>query len=177
MQQPIPVTGQPDNPSVEDSAPTKRPWRRYEGPPGTYQSWYYQQNKERKREYLARWRVENSEHDRARNRRKGLTWRFRQKVQVFQMISGQAIPACAECGEQDTRVLSVNHLNGDGRHDVKAFQKFYMAIISGERKTDDLNVLCYNCNIRYEFTLGRRALPETWAEMLQEMARDFDGQA
>ncbi len=68
---------------------------------------------------------------------------------------------CENCGEKDIRVLQINHLKGGGSEERKgknrkrSSHKFYRDIVIGKRKLDDLNILCSNCNIIYEYERGR----------------------
>lgn len=65
--------------------------------------------------------------------------------------------ACVSCGTTDWRVLQVNHINGNGRLEAKGTgANFHLRILRGERATDDLDLRCANCNILYEYELGRR---------------------
>lgn len=66
---------------------------------------------------------------------------------------------CLECGNDDRRVLQINHLDGnDGktRREPKDGSNFCVAILKGQRSTKDLNLLCANCNQIYEYKVGRR---------------------
>lgn len=56
------------------------------------------------------------------------------------------------CGATDLRILTLNHKNGDGHSDSN---HIYRDIVSGRRKTDDLDVRCMNDNILYEYEMGR----------------------
>ena len=68
---------------------------------------------------------------------------------------------CERCGITDIRLLNINHIDGGGRKELDEVYggwilKFYRDIARGNRKTDDLNVLCANHNILYEYEVGRR---------------------
>ena len=57
---------------------------------------------------------------------------------------------CAECGCDDIRILEINHINADGKTDRKTWKsgpQLHLAIINGQRGTNDLNILCKACNI------------------------------
>lgn len=75
------------------------------------------------------------------------------KRKVVELLGGK----CKGCGNTDIRVLQINHLNGGGRKEV-AGPLFYARILSGERAIDDLDLRCANCNIIYEYEVGRRAV-------------------
>jgi len=42
-------------------------------------------------------------------------------------------------------------------------------ILNGGRDVSDLEVLCFNCNIRYEYVRGRSRLPSNWEEVLARL--------
>ncbi|HUS04143.1 MAG TPA: hypothetical protein VMY79_01230 [Dehalococcoidia bacterium] len=99
---------------------------------------------------------------------------LRIKIRALQMISKETIPTCQRCGETDIRLLTINHLNGDGNKENRKnrFNFFIKRIVRGERSTDDLNVLCYNHNAEYEYIRGRRHLPTNWLEVYKEVTDD-----
>lgn len=73
-------------------------------------------------------------------------------LRALRKVAGSEIPIC-RCGCDDPRVLEINHKNGDGWRErrKKGFksQTFCLQIISGERTTDDLEVVCKVCNIAH----------------------------
>lgn len=69
------------------------------------------------------------------------------KLKTLQKISKQKRPQCANCGCGDIRFLEINHINGGGRKEYKKIKtSFYNYILNGNRKINDLNVLCKVCN-------------------------------
>jgi len=77
------------------------------------------------------------------------------RLAVIKLLGG----CCADCGNTDPRVLQINHINGDSKKDRERYsnnQGLYKAILCGERPIDDLNLLCANCNILYDYDTGRR---------------------
>ena len=80
--------------------------------------------------------------------------RWKDKLGVISLLGGK----CVGCGISDPRLLQVNHVNGGGLQEVKGLttHQFYRKILKGERKTDDLNLLCANCNVLYEYERGKR---------------------
>lgn len=73
--------------------------------------------------------------------------RVLQRKRVLFKVSGSIAPVCVRCGCDDTRLLEINHKNGGGGREMKAKGvEFYRSIISGERPTDDLEILCRPCN-------------------------------
>jgi hypothetical protein len=65
---------------------------------------------------------------------------------------------CVNCGNTDIRVLQVNHKKGGGTKDFKAVSAYriYKEIVEGKRPKEDYDVRCANCNILYEYEVGRR---------------------
>lgn len=81
---------------------------------------------------------------------------------------------CRRCGETDLRVLQINHKNGGGSNDFKQPHgrgrisvQLYCAILNGTRLTDDLETLCANCNIIYEYERGYRTITLGFNEIKQ----------
>ena len=63
---------------------------------------------------------------------------------------------CEKCGNEDTRVLQVNHLRGGGGKEWQSnHRQLYKAIVEGSRCTNDLNILCVNCNTLYSYERNR----------------------
>lgn len=73
---------------------------------------------------------------------------------------------CANCEETDIRVLQIAHkgtesLGNSKKRGIKHIGVYlYKKIISGEVSNDEVELLCSNCNILYEFEIGRRNFPE-----------------
>jgi hypothetical protein len=121
-----------------------------------YSKWYYQKPNSRKKqlERMHQFHLKNIEAEKAYGKIRSA----KIKLVVFQKISGQEKPICSNCGCSDIRCLEVNHKNGGGNKEYRAYgtmlngiwhsggAKFYRAIYKGDRKTDDLNVLCRVCN-------------------------------
>lgn len=77
------------------------------------------------------------------------------KLKLITLFGGK----CAECNITDWRVLELNHLNGNRKDDIekyKSLAKLYRAVLNGERTTEDLNLLCANCNVIHEYKTGNR---------------------
>lgn len=84
---------------------------------------------------------------------------WRQRIKVLRILGGK----CRRCGNEDWRVLQINHKNGGG-HEERSSRgmsgaALVRAILNG-RKTDDLDVLCANCNVIHEYERGRLQLPK-----------------
>mgnify|MGYP001563907046 CR=1 FL=1 len=74
--------------------------------------------------------------------------RIKYKLKAIQLV-GKGVLACKRCGCADLRVLEINHKNLNGRRELKLIgsgMTFYRKIITGIRKTDDLELLCKVCN-------------------------------
>lgn len=94
--------------------------------------------------HMKKWRSDNKE---TTNRRYHIV-----RKTIFIMMGSK----CNKCGNTDLRVLQINHINGDGRIELKNNANFYRDIYTGKRKIDDLELLCANCNILFEYERGRR---------------------
>ncbi len=111
---------------------------------------YYEQFSNRVRENTRNWQRKNPE------KVSYLQWkrRWQDKLDVVFMLGGR----CEKCGETDIRVLQVNHKNGGGGKEIRGVgssNNMYRLIKKG-RDISDLNILCANCNLRYEYTRGMR---------------------
>jgi hypothetical protein len=93
--------------------------------------------------------------------------RFINKMKALQLVSGKHIPECCICGIKDPRLLSINHINGDGHKDSKKYGNMAVAVNKG-RDTSDLDVRCHNCNILYEYICDRRG-PKNWEELYNKI--------
>lgn len=113
-------------------------WR--EAHPITQREWYVNRS-----DTYKRWR----EASRIQNAGKRAT--------VIALLGGK----CSECGVGDLRVLQINHIESNGQTDFEKYNRgssLCRAILKGERDTEDLNLLCANCNQIYEYKLGRRSV-------------------
>lgn len=135
---------------------------KYIGPKDEYQKWYYILHKDHKNENSKKWRINNYEKDKIRNSIKGRKTRFNDKLNALKLVSNTDHPKCCICGIDDIRLLTINHLNGDGcierKNNKYRVSRIYRDIKNG-RTTSDLDVRCYNCNIIYEYETGNRKLP------------------
>jgi 5-methylcytosine-specific restriction endonuclease McrA len=88
------------------------------------------------------------------NSKKSREYYVKRRKKVIAILGGK----CVRCGIDDWRVLQINHLNGGGTKELKSNypEKMYIDIINGNRKTDDLDLRCANCNILYEYERGVR---------------------
>jgi len=92
-----------------------------------------------------------------------------EKYRALKAVSKTDAVECGVCKEKDIRVLTINHIGGGGREENGEFGFLRKRILSGERSVDDLEVLCFNCNIRYEYVRGRARLPSNWEEVLEKL--------
>ena len=74
---------------------------------------------------------------------------------------------CIKCGETDIRVLQIAHKGTKPLGSVRKRNNtknagiyLYKRIISGEVSNNEVELLCSNCNILYEFEIGRRIFPK-----------------
>ena len=112
---------------------------------------YNQEHKEEQRAYKKKYYQEHREEVNLKDRIKG----WDRKLKVIEILGGR----CRNCGITDARVLQINHINGGGNKEYIAHRTtstFYNRILSGERDTKDLELLCANCNILYEYERGQR---------------------
>lgn len=73
----------------------------------------------------------------------------KRRLFALQRIAGSEKPICVYCGCDDIRFLEINHKNGGGSKEFKKGRNsanFLWAIVTGRRKTDDLEVACRVCN-------------------------------
>ena len=95
-----------------------------------------------------------------------------ERILVLQKVCGQKRPACVGCGCLDVFVLTINHKNGGGRKDAGSNPRaLRLAILSGKRPVEDLDVRCHNCNILYEYERGYRKVPRGAYELICAMTR------
>lgn len=78
------------------------------------------------------------------------------KHEVIQYLGGN----CVRCGNDDYRVLQLNHLNGGGcrENGEKGSYRIRKEILMGLRK-HEFDLRCANCNIIYEYERGARTVP------------------
>lgn len=72
----------------------------------------------------------------------------RNRRRVITYLGGK----CAKCGNNDWRVLEIDHKNNDGNRERLASDSWHRLILSGRRDINDLQLLCGNCHNlkRYE---------------------------
>jgi hypothetical protein len=82
---------------------------------------------------------------------KRYAWNIKRKA--IAMLGGR----CVKCGLTDIRLLTVNHKNGGGNKERQLYrsQHLFREIAFGRRKIDDLDLRCFNCNVLYEYEVGR----------------------
>lgn len=120
-------------------------------------------NPENQRRRTARWRLRNPEYGQRKYRENISQFKERARISLWNVKSRAFLilgGKCACCGNDDIRVLQVNHKNGGGTQEKRHGAEMYKAIIDGIRLTDDLDLRCANCNLIYEYERGKRSLPE-----------------
>lgn len=111
--------------------------------------------KERARRYHQRPEVRERELEQGKKRR------MEQRLKVIELFGGK----CIYCGCDNYRALEVNHRNGGGVKERKNLNGgiFYKKILTGERKTDDLELTCRVCNANhYLRSIGVDGLKVIW---------------
>lgn len=74
---------------------------------------------------------------------------------------------CIYCGCDIPEALEINHKNGGGSVDInprkrnRSSRQFYLDILSGRRKTDDLELTCRVCN-SVHYLVELKGLGEHW---------------
>ena len=112
---------------------------------------YYQEHKEQAKEYYQNNKkkiLEDCKKYRQKNKDHCKKYHEQRRLEVLNIISG-GNPHCIRCGCDDIRLLEINHKNGGGQKEIqrgKLSTKFYNDIRKGERKTNDLEILCRICN-------------------------------
>lgn len=96
---------------------------------------YYQAHKEECKAWLKKYRHENGEKTRA--------WKRKWRDLAFEILG----KSCIQCGLSDTRILHIDHVNGDGHVDrkkgIRGYKMWYQQI---EQDPDRFQVLCPNCH-------------------------------
>jgi len=104
---------------------------------------HYLENKKHYDEYRKKWAREHIE-SRRETARKSVR---KARIRALEMIA-RGKPVCGNCGCDDVRLLEINHINGGGFQEWKKCpgSRFIDKINRGDRKIDDLNILCRVCN-------------------------------
>lgn len=79
-------------------------------------------------------------------------YRLLLKHQVIEKYGGK----CNCCGETEILFLTIDHINNDGSIDRKSnssTNSFYLRLKKSEKR-DDLQVLCFNCNLGKQLNFG-----------------------
>jgi hypothetical protein len=104
-------------------------------------------------------KASNARRDPAPGRARSLSKYWQMRHEIFTRLDGQ----CIVCGANDRRVLQLNHKHGGGGGDNRAGRGgvyLLRRLLSGERDLGDFDLRCANCNILYEYEMGRRTYQE-----------------
>jgi hypothetical protein len=104
---------------------------------------YYNDNKEKVLQYHKKY------YDKTKIERKSEHRNL--KIKAFNKIAEfhDTTIKCWRCGETRLWVITIGHINQDGKEDrkiSKSMVNFYRRIIKGEREIDDLQLECADCN-------------------------------
>jgi len=101
---------------------------------------YREKNREVVRERVKRSRSNPGaiEKQRERERQQNQTWR----VRALMFHGG----LCTECGVNDMRVLTLDHVNGDGYSKRAEGLRSIRAFMDAVKNPEGYQVLCHNCN-------------------------------
>lgn len=108
---------------------------------------YYQTHKAERRAYNDAYDQAHKEEREAYHKQ----WRQELKLAVLTYYSIQDYPICARCGEKDTDVLCIDHINGGGGKHVREINKAGNTFYGWLRKNnypEGFQVLCANCNLK-----------------------------
>lgn len=101
------------------------------------------EQKEKRKDYLRKWRQENSEEFKAQKRRQYLVLRSK----IFDHYGW----SCRCCGESESEFLTIDHINGGGnQHKISGKMgrgggRFYSWLIRNDFPKE-FQTLCMNCN-------------------------------
>lgn len=78
----------------------------------------------------------------------------RLRIKALSVVANGQPLRCNRCGCSKIEALAINHTNGDGAEERKQLgayrtggcAAFFRLIVSGKRRTDDLEVTCELCN-------------------------------
>ena len=112
-------------------------------------------NTKEKNEYLKKYRQE--ERNKENRRKASRKWQRNHTAKIRPMCFKAYIgdpPKCMCCGETTMEFLSLDHINGGGKHHRKAINKvgngFYDWVVKNNFP-EGLQVLCHNCNLAKGF--------------------------
>lgn len=102
--------------------------------------------------YLKAWRKRNRDKTRSNWSR----WYYKIRKSALNIISNNQL-FCIQCGDNDYASLEINHKYGGGKKEFASYKSpiyFYRDVVKGQRKTDDLEILCRKCNIKHAIEKG-----------------------
>lgn len=99
-------------------------------------------------------------------------YHWKMKLRAILVLGGK----CVICGEDDLRILTVNHLNGhtgprSGPWGIwRDSISLYARIANGSVSRNNLEVRCNNCNQVYEYERGMKYFPPGLPTSVQDVA-------
>lgn len=103
-------------------------------------------DKNRRREYLRKYRKIWEEKNPERTKKKYLKYHANLRKKAINILGG---PKCSNCGCTVFEILEINHLNGGGRKEArsgKATFSYLRDIIHGRVDVKKYDILCRVCN-------------------------------
>ena len=71
------------------------------------------------------------------------------------LIVGEGELKCCRCGCDELQLLEINHIDGyDKQEKARSGLNLWRVIVRGNRKVNDLNILCKACNILHYIKLN-----------------------
>jgi len=118
-----------------------------------------QYNREYSREYMKKWRANNPDKQKARDK----TYRQKLRADVMIILGGKH---CSDCGCDVDGILEINHKDGGGRQETKdkKYEAYLRSIRDHANPQEKYNVLCRVCNAKHyvEEMLGIKGFTIVW---------------
>lgn len=118
-----------------------------------------QYNREYSREYMKKWRANNPDKQKTRDR----VYRQKLRSDVMTVLGGGR---CSDCGCDVVSVLEINHKNGGGRQETKGkkYESYLRSVRDSLDPQEKYNVLCRVCNAKHyvEEILGVGGFTVVW---------------
>lgn len=111
---------------------------------------YARQYRARNREKINAWKRAYYSRNREKMQVSKHQWTQHLRLEVLAHYAGRQL-VCAHCGETDSRVLCLDHINGGGnqhRRELGKRSDSYWAWLKRNNYPNGFQVLCWNCNAR-----------------------------